>query len=72
MTRVFDQVFSEFTLLIFNEQCFLTKMVKYSEKMHLMLCLAPTVDQQVIVINGHEFIQHIMEARIHEVLKVAW
>ena len=37
-------------------------MVKHSEKIHLMLYLAPTVDQQVIKIKSHEFIQHIMEA----------
>ena len=45
------------------------KMVKHLVKMHLMLYLAPTVDQQIIKIDGHEFIQHIMEAQIHEVLK---
>ena len=44
-------------------------MVKPLVKMHLMLCLALTVDQQVIQINGYEFVQHIIKARIHEVLK---
>ena len=37
--------------------------------MHLMIHLAPTVDQHVIEKNGNEFIQYIMEAQIHEVVK---
>ena len=47
------------------------QVVKYLAKMHLMVCLAATVDQQVIKLNGHEFVQHIVEAQIHKVLKVA-
>ena len=31
-------------------------------KMHLMLCLALTLNQQVIKINDHEFAQHIIKA----------
>ena len=38
-------------------------------KMDAILCLVPTLDQQFIKKNGHEFIQHIMESWIHEVLK---
>ena len=45
------------------------QIVEHSAKMQLMLCLTPIVDQQVIKRNGYEFIQYIIEARIHEALK---
>ena len=69
MTKVFNWVFSKFALLTFNKKCLFMQIVEHSAKMQLMLCLTPIVDQQVIKRNGHEFIQYIIEARIHEALK---
>ena len=69
VTKIFNQVFFKFALLIFNKQFILTQIVKYLVKMHSMLHLAYAVDQQVIKINGYDFIQYIMETQIYEVLK---
>ena len=69
MTKVFDLVFSKFALLIFKKQCLLVQKVKNLMKMHLTLRFTPTVDQQVIKINGYECTQHIMKAWIHKALK---
>ena len=45
VTKVFDQVFSKFALIIFNKHCLLVQIVKHLAKMHLMLCLTPNLDQ---------------------------
>ena len=56
VTKVFNRVFSKFVHLTCNEQRLLAQTVKHLMKMHLMVRLAPTVDQQVIKINSHEFV----------------